>query len=31
MRPFPVGRSDRPSLYDEALPPGLVPGSDVGG
>ncbi len=28
---IPVGRSDRASLYDEALPPGLVLGSDVGG
>ena len=27
----PVGRSDRASLYDESLPPGLVLGSDVGG
>jgi hypothetical protein len=26
---IPVGRSDRASLYDEALPPGLVLGSDV--
>jgi molecular chaperone DnaK (HSP70) len=26
----PVGRSDRASLFDEALPPGLVLGSDVG-
>ncbi len=26
----PVGRSDRASLYDESLPPGLVLGSDVG-
>lgn len=25
----PVGRSDRASLYDEALPPGLVLGGDV--
>jgi hypothetical protein len=28
---IPVGRSDRASLYDESLPPGLVLGSDVGG
>ena len=27
---IPVGRSDRASLYDESLPPGLVLGSDVG-
>jgi molecular chaperone DnaK (HSP70) len=27
---IPVGRSDRASLYDEALPPGLVLGSDAG-
>jgi DNA-K related protein len=26
---IPVGRSDRASLYDESLPPGLVLGSDV--
>jgi hypothetical protein len=31
---FPVGRSDRASLYDESLPPGLVLGTghdDSGG
>ena len=28
---MPVGRSDRASLYDESLPPGLVLGQDVGG
>jgi molecular chaperone DnaK (HSP70) len=28
---IPAGRSDRASLYDEPLPPGLVLGSDVGG
>jgi molecular chaperone DnaK (HSP70) len=27
----PVGRSDRASLYDESLPPGLILGSDVDG